>query len=143
MLFAKAHSNNRARRVGKEMKDIQNQGVKLVGNFFIVLSLVALAYSIKTFSDTHPLHAAFLTLDSGVFLLCAIGLRHLWKWTVYVFTLFWINAAITYYLTLQAGLEPEPVYVAVIVVILAVYYLTVFRNWKQFKATMHNQALRP
>jgi hypothetical protein len=125
------------------MKNIQNQGVKLVGNIFIVLSLAALAYSIKAFSNTHPLHAAFLTLDSGVFLLCAIGLRQLWRWTVYVFTLFWINAAITYYLTIQAGLEHEPVYVTVIVVILSVYYLTVFKNWKQFKAATPNQTLRP
>jgi hypothetical protein len=125
------------------MKKIQNQGVKLVGNIFIALSLAALAYSIKTFSNTHPLHAAFLTLDSGVFLLCAVGLRQLWRWTVYVFTLFWINATIAYYLTLQAGLEHEPVYVAVIVVILAVYYLTVFKNWKQFKAGAPNQTLRP
>jgi hypothetical protein len=125
------------------MNIIQNQGVKLVGNIFVALSLFALAYSIKAFSDTHPLHAVFLTLDSCVFLLCAIGLRQFWKWTVYVFTLFWINAAITYYLTIQAGLEHEPVYVAVIVVILSVYYLTVFKNWKQFKARTPNQALRP
>jgi len=125
------------------MTETKNLDVKIVGNIFIALSLAALAYSTKAFSDTHPLHATFLTLDSGVFLLCAIGLRQLWKWTVYVFTLFWINAAITYYLTIQAGLEHEPLYLAVILVILAVYYLTVFKNWKQFKAGAPNQTLRP
>ena len=125
------------------MKEIQANGVKITGNIFIILSLVALAYSLKSFSDTHPLHASFLTLDSLVFLLCAIGLRQLWRWTVYVFTLFWINAAIAYYLTIQAGLEHEPVYVAIIVVILAVYYLTVFKNWKRFGTGTPNQALRP
>lgn len=125
------------------MNKIQNQGPKIIGNVFIVLSLAALAYSIKAFSDTHPLHASFLTLDSGVFLLCAIGLRQLWKWTVFVFTLFWINAAIAYYLTVEAGLGHEPVYLGVIVAILAVYYLTVFKYWKEFKAGTPNQTLGP
>jgi hypothetical protein len=121
------------------MTEIRNQGVKGVGNIFIVLSVVALTYSIKAFTNTHPLHASFLTLDSGVFLLCAIGLRQLWRWTVYVFRLFWINAAIAYYLTLEAGLGHEPVYFGVILVILTVYYLTVFKHWKQFKAITPNR----
>jgi hypothetical protein len=120
------------------MTEIKNQGLKVFGNIFIVLSLIALAYSINAFTNTHPLHASFLTLDSGVFLLCAIGLRQLWRWTVYVFTLFWINAAIAYYLTIEAELGHEPVYLGVILVILIAYYLTVFKHWKEFKAITPN-----
>lgn len=132
-----------ARWVKKKDIEIKNQGPKIIGNLFIILSLVALAYSIKAFSETHPLHASFMTLDSGVFLLCAIGLRQLWRWTVYVFTLFWINAAIAYYLTVEAGLGHEPVYLSVILVILTIYYLTVFKHWKEFKTLTPNQALGP
>jgi hypothetical protein len=106
---------------------------KLTGNLFVLLSLATLAYSIKSFWDVHPLHASFLTLDSAVFLLCAVGLRQLWRWTVYLFTLFWINAAIAYCLTLEAGLEHEPAYLSAMLAILAVYYLTVFKYWKEFK----------
>lgn len=125
------------------MTEIKVQSLKIVANIFIVLSLIALAYSINAFKNTHPLHATFLTLDSVVFLLCAIGLRQLWRWSVYVFTLFWINAAIAYYLTVQAGLGHEPTYLAVIVALLTLYYLTVFKHWKQFKTRAPNQTLRP
>jgi len=125
------------------MKEIKDQSPKVVGNIFIVLSLIALAYSINAFTNTHPLHAAFLTLDSVVFLFCAIGLRQVWRWTVYVFTLLWINTAVAYYLSVQAGLEHEPVYLAAIMVLLLVYYVTVFKHWTQFKAGAPNQTLRP
>jgi len=125
------------------MIEIKNQSLKVVGNIFIVLSLIALTYSINAFTNTHPLHATFLTLDSVVFLICAIGLRQLWRWTVYVFTLFWINAAIAYYLTVQAGLEHAPVYLTVIVALLTVYYVTVLKHWRLFKTRASNQTLRP
>jgi len=62
---------------------------------------------------------------------------------ILVFTLFWINAAIAYYLTLKAGLEHETVYISVIVALLTIYYLSVFKHWVEFKTIALNQKDAP
>ena len=107
--------------------------VRRIGNCFILLSGGALIYSLFSFTNSHPFQASILTLDSAVLLLCSIGLRQFWRWTVLVFTLFLLNLALVYFLTLRAGLSNELVYVTVAAIIIGVYYFTTFRYWALFK----------